>query len=146
MKGVNKAGNLIETTIKKIVVIIIAFVISHSSFSQTKFTLSGYAKDSLSSETIIGASLSVNGHGKGVISNQYGFYSITLPAGDYDFSISHVGYNTQKIFVRLNQNTSLDFLLIPKSTTFAEVIVSSKRRDANVKNAQMGKFDLSMSQ
>jgi hypothetical protein len=100
----------------------------------------------LSSETIIGATLSVNGHGKGVSSNQYGYYSITLPSGDYELTISHVGYVTQKKAISLNENTSLDFLLTPKSTTYEEVVVTSRRRDANVKNAQMGRFDLSMSQ
>jgi len=125
----------------------ILFLLYHSSAAQSaKYTLSGYLKDSLSSETIIGAAISVNGLGKGVNSNQYGFYSITLPSGEYDISITHVGYNTQKRIVKLDRNLNLDFLLVPKSTTYEEVVVTSRRRDANVKNAQMGKFDLSMNQ
>ena len=124
---------------------LIAFCQSKST-GTSKYTLSGYLKDSLSSETIIGATLSVNGHGKGVSSNQYGYYSITLPSGEYELTISHVGYNMQKQTISLNENTTLDFLLIPKSTTYAEVVVTSRRRDANVKNAQMGRFDLSMNQ
>ena len=49
--------------------------------AQNKFTLSGYVKDSLSGETLIGASIAVNGKSFGVNSNQYGFFSITLPFG-----------------------------------------------------------------
>ena len=131
----------------RIVAAAILLAAFHFSIAQSqKFTLSGYLKDSLSSETIIGATISVNGQGKGVNSNQYGFYSITLPQGEYDLSITHVGYNTQRKTVNLDRNLTLDFLLLPKSTTYTEVIVSSRRRDANVKNAQMGKFDLSMNQ
>ena len=146
------AGYLLETAIVKTIVAACLFFSPLISFCQSKpanapkFTLSGYLKDSLSSETIIGATLSVNGHGKGVSSNQYGYYSITLPSGDYELTISHVGYVTQKKAISLNENTSLDFLLTPKSTTYEEVVVTSRRRDANVKNAQMGRFDLSMSQ
>jgi len=152
-KIILKPVYLIETAMLRLVAAAIVLIISHSSFAQSKppgasakYTLSGYLKDSLSSETIIGAAISVGGQGRGVNSNQYGFYSITLPAGEYDLNITHVGYNSQKKAIKLDQNITIDFLLTPKSTTYAEVVVSSRRRDANVKNAQMGKFDLSMNQ
>ena len=51
--------------------------------AQEKFTLNGYIKDSLSGETLIGASVNLQGAGRGVTSNQYGFYSLTLPKGTY---------------------------------------------------------------
>ncbi|HQU56144.1 MAG TPA: hypothetical protein PLG88_01880, partial [Chitinophagaceae bacterium] len=44
-----------------------------------RVVLNGYVKDSLSGESLIGASIVVNGASKGVVSNLYGFYSITLP-------------------------------------------------------------------
>ena len=53
-----------------------------------RVTLNGYVRDSLSGELIIGATITVNGQGKGVTSNQYGFYSITLDSGTYNISIS----------------------------------------------------------
>jgi len=109
-------------------------------------TLNGYIKDSLSGETIIGATVSINGQSKGVASNQYGFYSITLDKGTYSISVSHVAYQGKSITVDLNSNQSFNFEILSKSTFNNEVIVYSKRRDANVKNAQMGKVDLSMTQ
>lgn len=51
---------------------------SVAGWSQQKFTLSGYVRDSLSGETLIGASVTVSGQSRGIISNPYGFYSITL--------------------------------------------------------------------
>ena len=50
-----------------------------ASTAQNKYTLNGYVKDSASGESIIGATVAVNG--KSVTSNQYGFYSITMDAG-----------------------------------------------------------------
>ena len=137
-----------QTERRRLLIIAVILLAGHFSFGQgtTKYTLSGYLKDSASSETIIGATISVNGHGKGVSSNQYGFYSLTLPEGEYEITISHVGYNTQRRTIQLIQNTEADFFLSPRSTTYTEVVVTSKRRDANVKTAQMGKFDLSINQ
>jgi CarboxypepD_reg-like domain/TonB-dependent Receptor Plug Domain len=114
--------------------------------SQNKFTISGYVKDSLNGETLIGTTIAVQGESKGVISNSYGFYSLTLAEGTYVFICSNVGYQTKIIMIRLNHNTQFNFEILPKTTTTQEIIVSGKRRDQNVKNAQMGKVDLSIEQ
>src|SRR5687767_97747 len=114
--------------------------------AQQRYTLNGYVIDTLSGETVIGATISVNGQSKGVASNQYGFYSITLDRGAYTISVSHVSYLGKSIVVELNSNQSYNFDIISKTYANSEVIVYSKRRDANVKNAQMGKVDLSMTQ
>jgi hypothetical protein len=113
--------------------------------AQNKFTLSGYIRDSLSGETLIGASIVISGQAKGVNSNQYGFYSITLPEGTYPVIVSFVGYQVQESTITLRQNTFLNFSLLQRSV-LQEVIVSSRRKDGNVENAQMGRIDLSMSQ
>jgi hypothetical protein len=112
--------------------------------AQNKFTISGYIRDSLSSETLIGATVTVKEQGRGVNSNAYGFFSITLPKGDYIMVASFVGYMPVEIPVSLGKNESINFSLFPKSSLSQEIIISSKRRDANVKSAQMGQIDLSM--
>jgi hypothetical protein len=120
---------------------------------QAKHTLSGYIRDSLNGESLIGATLSVKGQGRGVSSNQYGFFSLTLTPGSYTLVCSYVGYLPQTFEVELtgSQPTGqvgrqLNISLLPRVSTTQEVIVSSKRRDANVKNAQMGRFNLSQEQ
>ncbi|MEO7120388.1 MAG: TonB-dependent receptor, partial [Ginsengibacter sp.] len=116
------------------------------SFCQSKFTISGYVKDSLSGETLIGATVSVYGVSKGITSNQFGFYSITLPKGTYNFICTYVGYVSQIKTIELNTDVEYNFEMAPKITTEQAVIISSKKRDANVKSAQMGKLDISMNQ
>ena len=111
-----------------------------------RFTLNGYVKDSLSGESLIGASISINGQSKGVASNQYGFYSITLDSGYYTLTISHVSYLPKSIPVDLQAAQTLSFELLSRSAAMSEVIIYTRRRDANVKNAQMGKIDLTMNQ
>lgn len=122
------------------------FVLAQSPSKSGRFTLNGYVKDSLSGETIIGATISVNGQSKGVASNQYGFYSITLDEGSYTITASHVSYLGKSVTIDLLENKSYNFDLVSKSASIGEVIVYSRKRDGNVKNAQMGKIDLSINQ
>lgn len=126
--------------------LVLFFLISGNAFSQNKFTLSGYIKDSLNGETLIGSSVSLQNKSKGITSNQYGFYSVTLTEGTYFFICSYIGYQTKIIEISLNTNKQFNFELMPKTTTSEAIIISGKRRDANVKNAQMGKIDLSIEQ
>jgi hypothetical protein len=141
---------------KKAVVILVAFI-PLLVFSQNKtgatsgrpgnyrVTLNGYVRDSLSGELIIGATITINGQGRGVASNQYGFYSITLDSGTYKISISHVSYVQKTIEVVFDADKSFNFDLLPRSSLNTEVIVyANRRRDANVKNAEMGRIDLSI--
>ncbi|HMK04698.1 MAG TPA: TonB-dependent receptor, partial [Ferruginibacter sp.] len=114
--------------------------------AQNKYTISGFVKDSLNGETLIGATITVKEQAKGISSNQYGFYSITLTQGNYILQCSHVGYRDRLIEIKLDGDLKLNFEVLPKIFLSQEVIVTSKKRDANVKNAQMGKFTLPIEQ
>lgn len=122
---------------------ILFFCFGYTSYAQ-KFTLNGYIKDSLSGETLIGANLFAKAEGRGVSSNQYGFYSITLNKGKYNLLCSFVGYLPKEIDIELGFNKELNILLVPIKTTMSEVVVSTRKRDNNVKAAQMGKIDVNV--
>lgn len=120
--------------------------LSHFGFTQSRFTLNGYVRDSITGESISGVSIKVNGGSSATISNAYGFYSITLPAGQYEFYISHVSYLSSTYSILLNQEASFNFSLSPRSAGMQEVVVFSKRRDQNVRSSQSGRMDLSIQQ
>ena len=123
----------------------VLLVLPGMAFSQKKFTISGYAKDVQNGETLIGATISVKGQTKGVSANQFGFYSITLTEGDYSLICSYTGYKPKLTDIILTTDRLINFELIPR-TALDEVVVTSKKRDVNVKNAQMGKFVLPIEQ
>jgi hypothetical protein len=102
----------------------------------------------LTGETLIGATVSISrsADNKTVSSNQYGYYSITLPDDLYTITCTYVGYEARQHQIRLQKNQLFNFLLPPKSTANTEVIVYARRRDENIRNAQMGKIDLSVTQ
>ena len=112
--------------------------------AQTKFTINGYVKDSLTGESVIGATVAVDG--RSVLSNQYGFYSLTLDSGSYELLVSHASYLSFSQRVQLTENLEQTVFLLPRTAAMNEVVVFSRRRDVNVRNAQMGKIDLSINQ
>lgn len=119
--------------------------ISNLLSAQEKFTISGYVRDSLSRETLIGATIQAKEQSKGVSSNQYGYYALTLPKGEYVLVTSFVGFFPMEKKINLQSDLVIDFPLLSKSSLSQEIVISSKKRDANIKNAQMGQIDLSMS-
>lgn len=121
-------------------------VLPFSVLPQNKYTLSGYVHDSISGESIIGASITAKGAGKTVVSNTYGFYSLSLEKGRHTITASHVGYQPYSIDIEVIRDTVLQLDLSPKIAASTEIVVYARRRDQNIKSAQMGKFELSMNQ
>src|SRR3954469_10224016 len=78
--------------------------VPYSLFAQQKFTVSGTIKSARNGETIIGATIKITGQSSGNISNEYGFYSITLPQGAYTMEISAVGLQPRLEQVVLDKN------------------------------------------
>lgn len=109
--------------------------LSQLSFAQ-KYTISGYIEDSASGERLIGASVYSSANiNFGTASNEYGFYSLTIPEGKTKIFCTYVGYTSEwKEFV-LSNDTSINISLQP-SLEIEEVTISSKRD--HVKDNQMG--------
>ena len=72
--------------------------------SQQRVTLSGTVFEEQGKETLIGATIIIADLKTGTISNEYGFYSITLAKGTYEISVSNIGYSTLKQTITLDQN------------------------------------------
>ena len=111
-----------------------------------RYTLSGYIRDKSSGETLIGATISIKSSGKGISSNQYGFYSITLEGGNYNLLCTSVGYKSQPIAIDLKMDSLMNIDLETGVALSQEVVVTSRKRDNNVKAAQMGKVSLQIEQ
>ncbi len=131
--------------LKTIILSFLFFVFSINATAQ-KFTISGYVKDAASDETIIAANILVIGKNSAIISNQYGFYSITLAKGVYQITTSHVGYRSKTFKIDLSADTSINISLNSGTALSDEVVVYSSKRENNVKGAQMGKITLPIEQ
>jgi hypothetical protein len=107
-----------------------------SAFGQRTFTISGYIEDAKSSEKLIAAAL-VDGKTKsGVVSNTYGFYSLTLPAGNVELVASYVGYKQQKFDFKLRRDTIITIKLA-EADDIETVEISAKKQNRIESRVQM---------
>ena len=100
--------------------------------SQEKSTLSGYVKDNANGETLIGATIYIEELKSGTSSNAYGFYSLTLPDGEYNLKYSFVGYNSISKKILLNGNMRLDIELKESEQSLDEVVVNATRESEDL--------------
>ena len=115
------------------------FFFSTLSIAQNDFTISGNIKDNSTGEDIIGARVSVEEiPGKGALTNVYGFYSLTLPQGDYTINYQFIGYEKVSFKVSLNENVSRNIELTLSSEILNEVEVTAEKLGENLKTTEMG--------
>ncbi|MFA5329680.1 MAG: TonB-dependent receptor [Prolixibacteraceae bacterium] len=100
-------------------------------------TLSGYLKDKANGEALIGATVYIPEIKTGVITNPYGFYSISVPQGDYSVTFSYIGYQSQSPLINLNENKQLNIMLEEDSKQIDEVVVTGEKKNRNVESLQM---------
>lgn len=106
---------------------IFCLFLSVNVFAQESYTISGYLIDKSNGEVLIGASVFDLKSKKGVISNTYGFFSLTLPKDSILLSISYIGYKKQDQEFYLNQSTTLNFSLNQETRNLQNVIVSAEK-------------------
>ena len=85
------------------------FIISWLGFTQDKFTISGTLKDQANGETLLGATIFLKGTSIGTTTNEYGFYSLNAPKGNYTLVISYLGYKTIEEAIVLDKNIKIQF-------------------------------------
>ena len=127
---------------QNLILLSLFFLCFKLSFSQERFTISGYVQEENSGENLIGVSIYDKASQKGTTSNQYGFYSITLEKGTYEIIYSFIGLNTITKKINLNENIRLNISLSEKSILSEEVIITSERQDKNIESSDMSQAKL----
>ena len=131
---------LLSNTLYKMKFILSALTLcAFSALSQnpTKFTISGYIKDATNGEALIGATVYVSETQGGGVTNEYGFYSITLAASNYTLRYSYLGYSPITKIVQLDKNSRFDIELFGEAEQLQEVVVQAGIEQANVQNLEM---------
>lgn len=108
-----------------------------SSTLAKKYILHGTIKEERTGEVIIGASLSVAEIASGTLSNEYGFYSLTLPQGLYMLQVSAIGMKPKQVNIEVNSDQKLDVLMEEEVTSLQEVRVTTTAPGRSLKNPQM---------
>lgn len=111
-----------------------------------KVTISGHVKDAGTGEDLIGVTVYVKNASVGTISNAYGFYSITLPPGQYQLSYSYVGYENIIKEIELKENQVLNIDLPESVQAMQEIVISGEAVDQNVEDLSMSSMKVDIQQ
>lgn len=130
---------------KYLIAIILCFLVLGNLIAQTKkFTLSGTVTEAASDETLIGVNILIPSLKTGTITNEYGFYSISLEVGTYDFVFSSLGFEEVTKTIDLNQNVRLDIALNETTESLDEVVIKQDVEGLNIRKPQMSVNALSI--
>ena len=113
--------------------------------AQNKHTISGYITDKASKETLIGATILDLKSGHGTITNEYGFYSITLPDGPVELRTGYVGYKPVLYPFTLFKDTVIN-IDVPTIDALDEVTIIGNREILGVRGSQMSAVDIPIEQ
>ncbi len=129
-----------------IILILILYPLSVMSAELTanRASLSGVVKDVTSGEALMGVNVYIRELKTGAVTNEDGFYSITVPYGKFTVEITYLGYQTQIRKVNLMISQALNIDLKERAREMAEVEVRAKRKDANLTLNTMGVEQLSI--
>jgi hypothetical protein len=115
----------------------IFFAVKADNNPAVKYTISGKIKDKASGEELVGSNVYIKELKTGTVANSYGFYSLSIPAGNYTILYSYLGYETFEKVMQLNKNVVINVELELKNKTLQEVVISDKRTNENVVNNEM---------
>jgi hypothetical protein len=136
---------MIVNFFKTILMVIGLTFIGKASFAQQKFTVSGTVKDAQTGETVISANVRLaDNNSIGIITNEYGFYSLSLPKGAYTLRITASGYKEKTVEIRLDSTIVANISLENKKPQEEIIIRSGKRKNDNLTKARMGTETLNM--
>lgn len=120
-------------------------ILSFSFIAAQQYTISGYVKDADSGEALIGAYIIHNATQSGSTTNNYGFYSLTLPADSVEIVCTYIGYVSKSNKLNLQANVLLDFEL-SSSVLLNEVVITDRDSYKIEEQSQMSTIDVPISQ
>lgn len=137
-----------QTSFFKIAAASAALCFSTFALAQQRYSVSGTIKDQKNGELMIGVAVKVaEDPSINVVANEYGFYSLSLPEGNYTVIISYPGYKDFEQAIKVDQNIKLDLPLNQEEERTAkidEVVITGVKKDKNLSTAQMGTETLSI--
>ncbi|RIH64451.1 TonB-dependent receptor [Mariniphaga sediminis] len=107
-------------------------------FADDNITISGYVKSAETGEGLIGSTIYVEELKTGTATNSYGFYSLTIPKGNYTVRYSYIGYENISVPTELLSDSTKNIELHPASAEMDEIVIRSEAEDKNIRKAQMG--------
>ncbi|MGC6422564.1 MAG: TonB-dependent receptor [Flavobacteriaceae bacterium] len=121
----------------------IGILLSTQLLSGQQFILSGYVRDAQTGEELLFSSVMLQDGSEGIITNEYGYYALTLAAGEHLLTFSYVGYQSKTQSITLVANQSLNIALEPVNTQLDEIVVTADKEQNRLTDTEMSVLSLS---
>jgi hypothetical protein len=114
--------------------------------AQNQATLSGHVRDTESGEVLIGASIFSPPLKIGTYSNQYGFFSLSVPLDSVEIHVSFLGYQTQIKKLLVTEDTKLEFEMVSGDQVLGDVVIEANSLSEKLNSTQMSMDQITMVQ
>lgn len=130
-----------------LLILILTFTILPFCMMAQRVTMSGTVHDYANGETLMGAYIILTDTNhpqdkQGCITNQAGFYSITVPSGSYRLTVSYMSYKSIQEDITLSKTLTRNFELQAEAIEGEEVVITGERGDHNVASADVGRMEM----
>jgi hypothetical protein len=96
-------------------------------------TISGFVRSVRTGETLMGAIVYPKDNPtRGITTNSYGYFSLTLPSGKYEIVVQYLGYKPRTIAVDLKENLTINIDMEEESVALKEITITGERSSNNV--------------
>lgn len=124
--------------------LLLCLLVSINLYAQEDYTLKGTITNASSNETLIGVNIIIPEENKGVVTNEYGFYSIKLPEGTYTVEISYLGFQSIRKTISISEDTTFNTALTESSENLDEVVINPRNSGINIQSPEMSVNKLSI--
>lgn len=131
---------------KKLLYVIVLLLVFAGVSAQEKVTLNGYIRDRASGEELLGAAVYVPALKAGTVTNDYGFYALTVPKGTYEVRFTYMGYGEQVHTLDIEHDQSFNVNMQSDAQMMQEVVIEEVPLDENVVGVQMSRNTIDMNQ
>lgn len=114
-------------------------------YSQNSAVLSGYITAEDTNETLFGVNLIFPDLNMGTTTNEYGFYSISLPQGSHQLEVSYLGFKSKQQEITITQDYRFNLKLSTEAEVLEEIVLRDNREQLNLKSPQMSVNSLAVS-
>lgn len=129
---------------KKIILLVSLLSFVHLE-AQESYVVNGVIKDAQNNETLLGVNIIFPNLQLGTVTNEYGFYSVKVPAGTHRMDISYLGFEPVSRIIEVQENVTLNFELNPAAQALEEVVVVDDSERLNIRQPEMSVNKLEIS-
>lgn len=128
----------------KKIYLLLLIIVNLTTYAQVNYRFSGYIRDTVDGKPLVKASLNIDFGKYGGVTDEKGFFDLSLPSGEHAVTIKYVGYRPTRETIYLRRNIERNYTIHQVESELEEVIVSSKGAESNIQRPLMGVSQLSI--